>query len=139
MAKKIKDYSTITTYNAAADIAIDIIMRDIKNEFIQKFTNSGNIDPIREYGLELLTNELQKLGMSEEEINNYLDIIIDQLDKLVDELVIEAADKIHSCHRTNCTEKGIAGTCSKCQKVYYCSKECQVKHWQIHKKKCKKA
>ena len=27
--------------------------------------------------------------------------------------------------------------CSGCKQTYYCSKECQTKHWQIHKKKCK--
>jgi len=28
--------------------------------------------------------------------------------------------------------------CSKCQKEYYCSRECQVKDWPTHKKDCKK-
>lgn len=28
--------------------------------------------------------------------------------------------------------------CARCQKVKYCSQECQKKHWKIHKKICKK-
>jgi len=26
--------------------------------------------------------------------------------------------------------------CSKCRKAWYCTRECQVKHWKIHKEKC---
>jgi len=27
--------------------------------------------------------------------------------------------------------------CSKCQRATYCSRECQVEHWKVHKKECK--
>lgn len=29
--------------------------------------------------------------------------------------------------------------CSKCKKIKYCSKECQISHWKIHKKYCNKS
>ena len=43
---------------------------------------------------------------------------------------------------TNCGKsRGDLGrrlrVCSKCECVKYCSRECQVKHWPIHKKQCK--
>eukprot|EP01104_Vermistella_antarctica_P018771 TRINITY_DN7083_c0_g2_i1.p1 TRINITY_DN7083_c0_g2~~TRINITY_DN7083_c0_g2_i1.p1 ORF type:complete len:179 (+),score=23.59 TRINITY_DN7083_c0_g2_i1:294-830(+) len=28
--------------------------------------------------------------------------------------------------------------CSRCRVTYYCSRECQLKHWSVHKKTCKK-
>ena len=28
--------------------------------------------------------------------------------------------------------------CSRCRKVYYCSKECQLKDWKAHKLSCQK-
>jgi len=27
--------------------------------------------------------------------------------------------------------------CAKCEKVYYCTRECQIKHWPIHKATCR--
>ena len=35
----------------------------------------------------------------------------------------------------SCGQQGTK-RCSKCQTVYYCSKECQKAHWKIHKKGC---
>ena len=35
----------------------------------------------------------------------------------------------------SCGQQGTK-RCSKCQTVYYCSKECQKAHWKIHKKAC---
>ena len=28
--------------------------------------------------------------------------------------------------------------CSKCKQVFYCSRECQLLHWPVHKPECKK-
>lgn len=112
------------------------IMKEIKEDFINRFNASGGVDSIKEYGLKTLIEELKVLGMSEEEISSNSTIIQYELNKLMDKLVAEAADKIHSCKM--CSQKGVTGVCIKCKKVYYCSKECQVKHWPIHKKICKK-
>ncbi len=112
------------------------IIQEIKEDFINRFNASGGVDSIKEYGLETLIEELKVLGMSEDAINANFGIIQDELNKLMDKLVAEAADKIHSCKL--CSHKGVTGVCFKCKKVYYCSKECQVAHWPIHKKVCKK-
>jgi hypothetical protein len=42
------------------------------------------------------------------------------------------------CARPKCGRDG-AKQCSRCQAVYYCSKECQEAHWRTHKKHCKHA
>jgi ribosomal protein L31 len=37
------------------------------------------------------------------------------------------------CKRSDATKLSI---CSACHMAYYCSKDCQRRHWSIHKKKC---
>lgn len=37
-----------------------------------------------------------------------------------------------SCNKANSTQR-----CSKCKEVYYCGRDCQQKHWAIHKTHCK--
>ena len=37
------------------------------------------------------------------------------------------------------SEVGLANKiCTRCRVVYYCSKECQVAHWEVHKDQCKR-
>ena len=40
----------------------------------------------------------------------------------------------HRC--LTCNKNGIL-KCGRCKKAYYCSKDCQRKHWKMHKIKCK--
>ena len=43
---------------------------------------------------------------------------------------------IHQCDNDNCTNVGDK-QCIKCKNTYYCSRECQVKHWRKkHKSEC---
>ena len=42
----------------------------------------------------------------------------------------------HTCHKV--AQDNALKTCSRCKKVKYCSKECQVKDWKLHKKNCRK-
>jgi len=42
---------------------------------------------------------------------------------------------VRSASVEGCTKRG-AQQCSKCHLVRYCSKECQVEHWQTHKSDC---
>eukprot|EP01084_Bolivina_argentea_P124120 219949_1 len=37
-----------------------------------------------------------------------------------------------------CTADNATKLCSACQILYYCSRNCQTKHWKSHKKRCKK-
>ena len=41
----------------------------------------------------------------------------------------------HQCGNDNCTERGIK-RCEICRNTHYCSRQCQVKHWNIHKLQC---
>jgi hypothetical protein len=47
------------------------------------------------------------------------------------------------CAGPECDVVGVHGTnmklgkCSGCQSVYYCSQECQKRHWKVHKKVCR--
>jgi hypothetical protein len=51
------------------------------------------------------------------------------------EVVVEKS-KRHIC--ALCSSKGSSKKCSRCMKVYYCSRECQRQDWQTHKTNCKK-
>jgi len=45
-----------------------------------------------------------------------------------------------TCYKTNFVEygEGKYKKCSKCNLAYYCSRDCQLAHWKIHKKNCVK-
>lgn len=44
-----------------------------------------------------------------------------------------------SCRCSNCgTKEKKLMRCERCRTARYCSKECQKKHWKVHKKRCKK-
>jgi phage FluMu protein Com len=53
----------------------------------------------------------------------------------------ECDDVIKRCHHCEKLESQMDGTllmkCSRCKVTYYCSKDCQVIDWKIHKKMCK--
>ena len=40
------------------------------------------------------------------------------------------------CDGGDCKERNPANRCSRCHTVYYCSKDCQRKHWKAHKEEC---
>lgn len=45
------------------------------------------------------------------------------------------ASSIREC--AYCTKRNVAlSQCSKCKAVWYCNKNCQKKHWALHRKKC---
>lgn len=39
---------------------------------------------------------------------------------------------------SNCSKSNCSSRCSRCKKVFYCSRTCQVEHWPSHKLVCKK-
>jgi hypothetical protein len=47
---------------------------------------------------------------------------------------IDVTDKIANCNTCNKLCKKLS--CARCKNVVYCSKECQLDDWSIHKTKC---
>ena len=47
-----------------------------------------------------------------------------------------AADDEPAC--LECGKEGGLKRCAKCREACYCSRECQVAHWRVHKKACGK-
>ena len=35
-----------------------------------------------------------------------------------------------------CSKESPSKKCSRCRNTYYCDRECQISHWQVHKKEC---
>ena len=53
-----------------------------------------------------------------------------------DEENTKIVENLREC--SNCTKLDSNYKCSKCKKVFYCSKKCQKEDWKSHKKICKK-
>lgn len=53
---------------------------------------------------------------------------------------VEETTEPKSAKRNVCGQCGIDATqkCSNCEQVYYCTRECQVKNWPLHKTICRK-
>lgn len=62
----------------------------------------------------------------------------ESLDKFHDSLHRKSLIDRHTCVACHATSDSVQA-CSNCHKAYYCSKECQIKHWREgHKDICKK-
>lgn len=47
-------------------------------------------------------------------------------------------DREASCANPECeVTRRKMKMCDRCHRVHYCGKDCQIKHWAIHKKECK--
>ena len=86
----------------------------------------------------------QAHNMTENDDSEMISGIVDEMveeikeeDKIQEEKKEEVTieNKCNWCYET--TPK-IANRCSRCQKVYYCGRECQRKDWAAHKITCKK-
>ena len=40
------------------------------------------------------------------------------------------------CHATGCQSDDVKSMCGRCGVVWYCSRECQVRDWKLHKPNC---
>lgn len=72
--------------------------------------------------------------------NNYCAYKYDAGEDYYGELKLENFVPTYDKWCLGCTDvyKPATKKCSKCKSVYFCSKECQLKCWPIHKKHCKR-
>lgn len=52
--------------------------------------------------------------------------------------VLPHAETIRKSVCAYCRKMDKPKWCQGCNKIYYCSRDCQVKHWPVHKKECVK-
>ncbi len=62
-------------------------------------------------------------------------IYLQNISKLAEITQDSNITKFHECGYCLC--KNALMLCSRCKRIHYCSKECQKKHWKIHKPLCK--
>lgn len=62
-------------------------------------------------------------------------------EKVAEQLLVDenfpGADEPHIHHCETCDKVDVAKLCSRCKRVFYCSRECQKLDWPNHKSKCK--
>jgi hypothetical protein len=46
------------------------------------------------------------------------------------------AEAMHACAQCKLIASVITKRCGKCKAVYYCTVDCQIKHWPTHKLNC---
>lgn len=51
----------------------------------------------------------------------------------------DLAEYMNRKHCKQCDKLADTKACSRCKSVQYCSRECQKKHWKVHKPDCKTA
>lgn len=83
-----------------------------------------------------LIKEYSKEPDNEITIDDELDKKIDDLCSEMDKIEIEPVKYCNHCKEIFDLTGSKANRCSRCKKVYYCCRDCQVKDWKTHKLVC---
>jgi len=83
-----------------------------------------------------LIKEYSKEPDNEIVIDDELDKKIDDLCDEMDKIEIEPVKYCNCCKEIFDLTGSKANRCSRCKKVYYCCRDCQVKDWKTHKLVC---
>ena len=101
-------------------------LEHIRRIYVEKFCNMGGKD-----------------NLAEESQQGKLQLLQDLL--CLGQLLLSEVPCTVGCSNPACVDlrgasevKGSCKACTGCKVVYYCSRECQVAHWKVHKGICKK-
>ena len=61
-----------------------------------------------------------------------------ELSKEDEDCLIKLVQKTRGCFNVDCGDSSAKKQCIKCRVAVYCSKECQVAAWPVHKMNCDK-
>lgn len=76
---------------------------------------------------------------NEEMIKRYMEQAQQKCALLKKHLIDHGLYKLAQCHNPSCHHQEVSlKKCMRCKSVEYCSKDCQIQHWPIHKSHCLK-
>lgn len=82
----------------------------------------------------ILSTDLSRLDMCDADGKDAIELAVGYPE--VFELIMNLTDIRRSCANPTCLNISCTKRCSRCQQVFYCSRDCQKGHWSAHKHNC---
>lgn len=103
---------------------------EIQDQYLDEIKLFGGEEELAKFQLELFASNSHRFAQKLTEAYN--------VDRIMELEGDTSATEKSELEGHNCGQCGISATkkCSRCESIYYCSRDCQVQHWPNHKSYC---